>query len=67
MVSCKLDSHALLLRARLCDSHSVTFDNFGFGVSYAELDNSYFHLLTGRCSTDENEQSIEASEASAIP
>ncbi len=61
MVSCKLDSHALLLRARVCDSDSVTLDNFGFGVSYAELDNSHFHPLTGRRSTDEDEQSIEAS------
>jgi hypothetical protein len=61
MVSCKLASHALLLRRRFCHSHSVTLDNFGFGVSYAELDNSHFHPLTGRCSTDENEQSIEAS------
>src|SRR5713101_2938788 len=60
MVSCKLDSHALLLRRRLCSSHSVTLDNFGFGVSYAELDNSHFHLFTGRCPTDEDEQSIEA-------
>jgi hypothetical protein len=67
MVSCKLDSHALLLRARVCDSDSVTLDNFGFGVSYAELDNSYFHLLTWRCSADENEQPIEPSQATAIP
>src|SRR5712664_2926375 len=52
MVSRKLDSHSLLLRARLCSNHSVTLDNFGFGVSNTELDNSHFHLLTRRCSTD---------------
>ena len=67
MVSCKLDSHSLLLRARLCNSHSVTLDNFGFGVSDAELDNSYFHFLTGRCSADENEQPLEAGQATAVP
>src|SRR2546425_11842120 len=67
MVSCKLDSHALLLRPRVCDSDSVTLDNFGFDVPYAELDNSHLHLLTGRCSADENEQPIEPSQATAIP
>src|SRR5947209_19865408 len=55
MVSCKLDSQSLLLRTCPRNSHSVTLDNFGFGVSYPELDNSHLNLLTGRCSADENE------------
>ena len=54
MVSCEFDRYALLLRAGFCDSDSVTLDNFGFGVSYAELDDSHFHLLARRCSTDED-------------
>jgi len=61
MVSCKLDSHTFLLRASVCYSHPVTPDELGFGMSYADLDNSHFHLLTRRCSTDEDEQSVETS------
>src|SRR3989442_14212659 len=57
MVSCKLDSHALLLRSRLCSSHSVTLDNFRFGMSYTNLDDSHPDLLSWGCSGDENEQS----------
>ena len=61
MVSCKLDSHTFLLRASVCYSHPVTPDELGFGMSYADLDNSHFHPLTRRCSTDEDEQSVETS------
>ena len=55
MVSCELDSYALLLRTCICDSHPVTLDDLGLGVSDAELDNAHFHLLARRCSTDEDE------------
>src|SRR6266568_7656654 len=61
MVPCQLDSHTSLLRASVCYSHPVTPDELGFGMSYAKLDNSHFHLLTRRCSTDEDEQSVETS------
>ncbi len=37
MVSRKLAGYALLLCSRVCSGHSLTFDNFGFCVSYAEL------------------------------
>ncbi len=37
MVSCKLTRHYLLLRPRACSGHSLTIDNLGFCVSYAEL------------------------------
>src|SRR6267143_3684336 len=62
MVSCKLDSYALLLRSCLCSSHSLTLHNFGFGMSYPELYDSHPHFLAGRGSTDKNEQPIEATE-----
>src|SRR2546426_12390425 len=67
MVSCKLASYYLLLRYRACSGHSLTFDNFGFRVSYAQLYDSYLHLLARRCTTDEDEQSIEAPQPSAVP
>jgi len=60
MVSCKLARYYLLLRARACRGHSLTIDNFGFRVPHAELYNSYHHLLAGSCTTDEDEQSVEA-------
>src|SRR5712691_3682974 len=65
MVSCKLDSHALLLRPRLCSSHSVTLDNFRFRVSYPDLDDSHPDFLSRRCSADENEQPLEPGQATA--
>ena len=55
MVSCKLDSHALLLRPRVRSGNPVTLDNFSFSVPYTEFDNSYFHFLTRRRSTNEDE------------
>src|SRR5713101_9108869 len=67
MVPCKLDSHTSLLRASVCYSHPVTPDELGFGMSYADLDNSHFHLFTRKCSADEDEQSVETSQSSAIP
>ena len=59
MVSCKLPGYYLLLRSRACSGHSLTFDNFGFCVPYAELYDSYPHLLAGRCTANKDEQSIE--------
>jgi len=67
MVSCKLDSHALLLRPRLRSSHPVTLDNLGFGMSHADLDDSHPDLLSWRCSGDEDEQALEAGQATAVP
>ncbi len=55
MVSRKLDSDAFLLRTRLRCSGSVTINNFRFSVSYSNLDNSHFHLVTGRRAADENQ------------
>jgi hypothetical protein len=59
MVSCKLDGHYLLLRCRACRGHSVSFDNFGFCMPYADLYDSYFHLLARSCTANEKEQPIE--------
>src|SRR6266581_5332214 len=59
MVSRKLAGYYLLLCSRACRGHSLTFDNFGFCVSYAELYDSYFHLLARSCTANEKEQSIE--------
>ncbi|SRR6266568_3912295 len=61
MVPRKLDSHTSLLRASVCYSHPVTPDELGFGMSYANLDNSHLHPLTRRRSTNEDEQSAETS------
>src|SRR5712692_1662566 len=44
MVSRELAGHYLLLRYRARSGHSLTFDNFGFRVSHAKLDNSCFHF-----------------------
>jgi len=35
MVSCELAGYSLLLCSRACSGHSVSFDNFGFCVSYS--------------------------------
>src|SRR5689334_11726309 len=59
MVSRELASYTVLLRSRLCRSHFLTLDNFGFGVSYPELYNSNPDFLAWRCSTDKDQQSIE--------
>jgi hypothetical protein len=59
MVSCKLAGYYLLLRARACSGHSVSFDKFGFCMPYAELYNSYSYLLAGSRTAYEDEQSIE--------
>jgi len=60
MVSCKLAGYCILLRARACCGHSVSFDKFGFCVPHAELYNSHSHLFARRCTANEDEQSIEA-------
>src|SRR6266568_7395338 len=67
VVSCKLARYYLLLRSRACSGHSLTIDNFGFRVSHAELYNSYLYRLAGRCAADEDEQTIETTQPSAIP
>ena len=67
MVSCELAGDVLLLCSRACSGYSVSFDNLGFRMSYAELYNSYLHLLARRCTADEDEQSIEATQPSTVP
>ena len=55
MVSCELAGYIPLLCSCACSGHSLTSDNLGFCVSYAQLYNSHFHLLARRSPTHEHE------------
>src|SRR5207245_9010331 len=58
VVSCKLAGYYLLLRARPCCGHSVSFDKFAFYVPHAELYDSYFHLFARRATAAEDTRSM---------